>query len=277
LDTEITSTNPIAVGDVVQFDPEDEAGKIGTITSINKRNNYVVRVSPHNKHQKHIISSNLDQAVIFATIKSPKTSLGFIDRFIITCEAFGVRPIIVFNKIDLLKEKDTAVLDRYTNIYTSIGYQVLQTSALADIGMKQLDELLFNKITLFTGHSGVGKSTIINYLLPNLQLRTANVSHWSGKGMHTTTYAEMFDLNPTSQIIDTPGIRELGIVAIKREELAGYYKEMKAVAQQCKYNNCNHMQEPECAVQKALANNEISIERFQTYLSIRETIQEHDY
>jgi ribosome biogenesis GTPase / thiamine phosphate phosphatase len=277
LDTEITSTNPIAVGDVVQFDPEDEAGKIGTITSINKRNNYVVRVSPHNKHQKHIISSNLDQAVIFATIKSPKTSLGFIDRFIITCEAFGVRPIIVFNKIDLLKEKDTAVLDRYTNIYTSIGYQVLQTSALADIGMKQLDELLFNKITLFTGHSGVGKSTIINYLLPNLQLRTANVSDWSGKGMHTTTYAEMFDLNPTSQIIDTPGIRELGIVAIKREELAGYYKEMKAVAQQCKYNNCNHMQEPECAVQKALANNEISIERFQTYLSIRETIQEHDY
>jgi ribosome biogenesis GTPase / thiamine phosphate phosphatase len=277
LDIEITSTNPIAVGDVVQFDPEDEAGKIGTITSINKRNNYVVRVSPHNKHQKHIISSNLDQAVIFATIKSPKTSLGFIDRFIITCEAFGVRPIIVFNKIDLLKEKDIAVLDRYTNIYTSIGYQVLQTSALADIGMKQLDELLFNKITLFTGHSGVGKSTIINYLLPNLQLRTANVSDWSGKGMHTTTYAEMFDLNPTSQIIDTPGIRELGIVAIKREELAGYYKEMKAVAQQCKYNNCNHMQEPECAVQKALANNEISIERFQTYLSIRETIQEHDY
>ncbi len=272
IDFEITSTNPLAVGDFISFDIEDEATNIGTITTIDSRKNYVTRVSPHNKHLKHIIASNMDLAMLIATIKQPKTSLGFIDRFIITCEMFGVQPLIIFNKVDVLKAKDMELLNHYKNIYNSINYEVLHVSAKTEQGMDALVAKLQNKTVLLSGHSGVGKSSIINYLLPNLKLKTLEVSQSSGKGMHTTTYAEMHVLNATTKIIDTPGIRELGLVDITVEELPGYYKEMSALQNNCKYNNCSHIHEPGCAVQDALVNKQIPMERFETYLTIRDSI-----
>jgi ribosome biogenesis GTPase / thiamine phosphate phosphatase len=273
LDLEITSTNPVAVGDTVFMQIEDETFGKGMITGIETRRNYVVRESNHNKNLRQIIGSNLDQAVLIATIQQPKTSLGFIDRFLLSCEAQHVPAIIWFNKSDVLDEDGLAYYEHVKIIYEKAGYQVYLSNNEDSKGHLQLLKLLKNKTTLVSGHSGVGKSTLINLMIPDLDLRTMEVSESSGKGMHTTTYAQMYDLPEGGRIIDTPGIRELGVIDIKREELSGYFPEMRALITSCKYNNCIHVNEPNCAVLDAVRNKELAEERYLSYLGVIETIR----
>lgn len=272
----ITSTNPIAVGDIVELDEDAEEHNL-VISKIYDRRNYITRTSPHNKNKHHIVAANLDQSLLFATLKDPKTSFGFIDRFLITSEAYRVPAIIVFNKADLYKTKELEKFERAREIYEPIGYKLLLTSIEKDQGLADVKEILKDKTTLLSGHSGVGKSSFINYIFPELSLKTLDVSAWSGKGMHTTTFAEMFDLAFGGRIIDTPGIRELGLVDIKQEELAQYFPEMRAVMNGCKYNNCVHLNEPGCAVKEAVNNETISEERYVSYLTIKEKIDEKTY
>jgi ribosome biogenesis GTPase len=271
----ITSTNPIAVGDVVNIENEEDIEST-VITAIEERRNYINRTSPHNKNQHHIVASNLDQTLLIATIKDPKTSTGFIDRFLITAEAYRVPAIIVFNKIDLLKSKDLEKLEEVKKRYEAIGYKVLSVSIKENKGLDEIKEILNNKTTLLSGHSGVGKSTFINHLFPEYNLRTKDVSDWSGKGMHTTTFAEMFDLKDGGSIIDTPGIRELGLFDMDKRELAHYFPEMRAIMHDCQFNNCVHINEPGCAIKNAveLPHNSISMERYISYLTIFESIED---
>jgi len=271
-----TSTNPIAVGDVVEIDEEAVEGSL-VISKIYDRKNYINRVSPHNKNLHHIVAANLDQSLLFATLKDPKTSFGFIDRFLITSEAYRVPAIIVFNKADLYKEKEQKKFELAKKNYEAIGYKIMLMSIEKNIGTAEVKNLLKNKITLLSGHSGVGKSTFINYVFPDLSLKTLAVSDWSGKGMHTTTFAEMFDLPFGGSIIDTPGIREMGLVDVPKHELAQYYPEMRAVMNDCKFNNCQHFNEPGCAVKIAINEGIISEERYLSYLAIKDTIEEKSY
>ena len=271
----ITSTNPIAVGDIVEIDFEAEEGNL-VISKIYDRRNYINRISPHNKNQHHIIAANLDQSLLFATLKDPKTSFGFIDRFLVTSEAYHIPAIIVFNKADLFKKREQEKFELAQNIYEPIGYKVMRMSIEEKTGVEEVKELLKDKTTLLSGHSGVGKSTFINYVLPE-QLKTQDVSDWSGKGMHTTTFAEMYDLPFGGRIIDTPGIRELGLVDISAKELAQYFPEMRAVMNNCKFNNCVHFNEPGCAVKEAVNEGTISEGRYLSYLTIKDTIEEKGY
>ena len=273
----ITSTNPIAVGDIVEIDNEEVVEGNLVISKIYDRRNYINRVSPHNKNLHHIVAANLDQSLLFATLKDPKTSFGFIDRFLITSEAYRVPAIIVFNKADLFKEKEQEKFKLAKKNYEAIGYKIMLMSIEKNIGTAEVKDLLKNKITLLSGHSGVGKSTFINYVFPDLSLKTLAVSDWSGKGMHTTTFAEMFDLPFGGSIIDTPGIREMGLVDIPKNELAQYYPEMRVVMNDCKFNNCQHFNEPGCAVKAAINNGTISEERYLSYLAIKDTIEEKSY
>ncbi len=272
----ITSTNPIAVGDIVEIDEEVVEGNL-VISKIHERRNYINRVSPHNKNLHHIVAANLDQSLLFATLKDPKTSFGFIDRFLITSEAYRVPAIIVFNKADLYKEKEQEKFELAKKNYEAIGYKIMLMSIEKNIGTAEVKELLKDKITLLSGHSGVGKSTFINYVFPDLALKTLAVSDWSGKGMHTTTFAEMFDLPFGGSIIDTPGIREMGLVDVPKNELAQYYPEMRAVMNECKFNNCQHFNEPGCAVKAAINDGVISEERYLSYLAIKDTIEDKSY
>ncbi|MFN0081842.1 MAG: ribosome small subunit-dependent GTPase A [Ferruginibacter sp.] len=272
----ITSTNPIAVGDVVEVDEEVVEGNL-VISKIYDRRNYINRVSPHNKNLHHIIAANLDQSLLFATLKDPKTSFGFIDRFLITSEAYRVPAIIVFNKADLYKENEQEKFDLAKKNYEAIGYKIMLMSIEKNIGTPEVKDLLKDKTTLLSGHSGVGKSTFINYVFPDLSLKTLAVSNWSGKGMHTTTFAEMFDLPFGGSIIDTPGIREMGLVDVPKNELAQYYPEMRAVMNDCKFNNCQHFNEPGCAVKAAINDGGISEERYLSYLAIKDTIEDKSY
>ena len=268
IDDEISSTNPIAVGDIVEFIIEDENENSAIITSIRRRDNYMVRTSPHNRHQKHIVAANIDMALLVATIKEPRTSNGFIDRFLITAEAYHIPAVIVFNKADLLKGKyEEEWMDRKA-IYEDIGYKTFTATAIKGDGLDALTAELKDKTTLFSGHSGVGKSTLINYFIPDKNLRVQEVSGWSGKGQHTTTFAEMFDLPGGGRIIDTPGVKEFGIVDMEREELSHYFPEMKARIQDCRFNNCIHINEPGCAVKAAVEEGQISMERFESYIAI---------
>ena len=271
-----TSTNPIAVGDIVEIDEDVVEGNL-VISKIYDRKNYINRVSPHNKNLHHIVAANLDQSLLFATLKDPKTSFGFIDRFLITSEAYRVPAIIVFNKADLYKEKEQEKFELAKKNYEAIGYKIMLMSIEKNIGTAEVKDLLKDKITLLSGHSGVGKSTFINYVFPNLALKTLAVSDWSGKGMHTTTFAEMFDLPFGGSIIDTPGIREMGLVDVPKHELAQYYPEMRAVMNDCKFNNCQHFNEPGCAVKVAINKGIISEERYLSYLAIKDTIEEKSY
>ena len=280
----LTSTNPIAVGDVVDIEMENELEGGVTITKIYDRKNYITRTSPANKHQHHIIASNLDQSLLFATIKDPKTSQGFIDRFLISSESFHIPTVIVFNKADLYKKKEEEKFETVKNIYEAIGYTVKKISVETNEGVEDVKNLLKDKVTLLSGHSGVGKSSFLNKIFPEMKLKTQDVSGWSGKGMHTTTFAEMFDVPlPTGQagfggkIIDTPGIRELGLVDIPKQELSHYFPEMKALINDCQFNNCMHLNEPNCAVKAAVENNTISMDRYISYCNILDSIEEKHY
>lgn len=268
IDDEISSTNPIAVGDKVILMIESEADRTAIITNIEPRQNYMVRTSPHNKHQKHIVAANIDLALLVATIKDPRTSNGFIDRFLITAEAYHIPAVIVFNKADLLKGKHKEEWERKKEIYEAIGYETFTATAIKGDGLDLLEEKLKDKITLFSGHSGVGKSTLINYLIPGKQLKVQEVSGWSGKGQHTTTFAEMFNLPFGGKIIDTPGVKEFGIVDVAPEELSHYFPEMKEKIHNCRFNNCIHINEPGCAVKAAVEEGDISIERYESYVAI---------
>ncbi len=273
----ITSTNPVAVGDVVEITEEFDADDTAMITSIHDRHNYVARQSPANKNQHHIIASNLDQSMLICTLKDPKTSQGFIDRFLVSCEAYHVPAILVFNKSDLYKQKELETYEEWKQIYEAIGYKVLLASVQQKQGMEAVKALLHNKTTLLSGHSGVGKSTIINHVFPEFSLRTKQVSGWSGKGMHTTTFAEMFDLPDGGKIIDTPGLREFGLANISKQELAHYYPEMRALMNDCQYNDCMHINEPDCAIKSAVGNGSIHSDRYYSYLNILDTIEKKSW
>lgn len=273
----ITSTNPIAVGDEVLMQPDTESENTTIITAINDRKNYVARQSPQHKRQHHIIAANVDQSLLFVTLAQPKTSTGFIDRFLVACEMYHIPAILVFNKVDIYKEKELQLFENLRQAYTAIGYKVLLASVKTGEGLLATKELLQNKITLLSGHSGVGKSTFINALFPQLQLRTNEVSNWSGKGLHTTTFAEMFDLPFGGKIIDTPGIRELGLTHIEKAELHGYFPEMKKLLHLCKYNNCMHINEPDCAVKTAVEKKAIAEFRYINYLNILDSINDNKY
>ncbi|HEY0299370.1 MAG TPA: ribosome small subunit-dependent GTPase A [Arachidicoccus sp.] len=273
----ITSTNPIAVGDKVEMQEDAELKDAIVITKILDRKNYIARVSPHNKNQHHIVAANLDQAVLFCTLKNPKTSTGFIDRFLVCAEAFHIPAILIFNKIDIYKKKELDLLAEITAIYNKIGYEVVAISLEKNEHVDQLNRLLKDKASLLSGHSGVGKSTFINAVFPEKNLRTQQVSDWSGKGMHTTTFAEMFDLPFGGSIIDTPGIREFGLVDIERVELSHYFPEMRNVLHDCRFNNCMHIEEPGCAVRQAVADAVISAERYISYRNILDTMQDKNY
>lgn len=273
----ITSTNPIAVGDFVEIAIEDIAEESAIIEEIYERNNYVARVSPHNKHLHHIIASNLDQSMLFATLKEPKTSQGFIDRFLISCESHHIPAIIIFNKADIYGKKELEKFEQLNNIYSSIGYKVLLSSVQTKKGLDEVQAFLLNKTTLLSGHSGVGKSTLINHLFPQFNLKTQSVSEWSGKGLHTTTFAEMFDLDDSSQVIDTPGVREFGLVDIAKKELSHYFPEMRKLLINCQFNNCMHINEPDCAVKKEVGVGKVSEERYVSYLTILDTMEDKSY
>ena len=272
----VTSTNPIAVGDVVEMDLENELENTTTITTIHDRKNYIARVSPHNKNQHHIVASNLDQSFLFATIKDPKTSQGFIDRFLVSCEAFHVPAVIIFNKADVYAKKEMEKFDHFKNMYEAVGYKVVLASVVNHVGVDEVKELLHDKVTLLSGHSGVGKSSLINALFPELNLRTKEVSDWSGKGMHTTTFAEMFDL-PGGKVIDTPGVREFGLVQITKQELSHYFPEMRQRLNDCQFNNCMHTNEPGCAIKEAVNSGEIHVDRYVSYMTILDTMDDKSY
>lgn len=274
---EITSTNPLAVGDEVKMEIEDIEEESAMIDHIYDRRNYVARVSPHNKWQHHIIASNLDQSILFATLKDPKTSQGFMDRFLISCEAYHIPAIIVFNKSDLYRKKETEKFALLKEIYEGVGYRVILTSVQNGEGIDEVKSILDHKTTLLSGHSGVGKSTFINAVFPELDLRTQEVSGWSGKGLHTTTFAEMFDLPGGGQIIDTPGVREFGLVDISKSELSHFFPEMRVLLNQCQFNNCMHINEPGCAVKEAVNTGGVAVDRYVSYLTILDTMDDKKY
>ncbi|MFZ9299769.1 MAG: ribosome small subunit-dependent GTPase A [Chitinophagaceae bacterium] len=273
----ITSTNPIAVGDVVEVEMENEVEQTVMITEILDRKNYINRQSPSHRKQHHIVAANLDQCMIVATLREPRTSQGFIDRFLVACESFHIPVVIVFNKADLYRTKDLEKYAEWEEMYMGAGYQTILISLKEQIGVENLLNLLKDKVTLISGHSGVGKSTLINHLLPDLDLRTNEVSGWSGKGLHTTTFAEMFDLPPGGHIIDTPGIREFGLVDIPKQELSHYFPEMRNIIRECQFNNCLHMNEPGCAVKSAVEQGKLHIDRYISYCTILDSIKEDDW
>ena len=272
----IKSTNPIAVGDMVDYDIENTTDEItGVIVNIHERKNYIVRKSVNLSHQMHIIASNIDVVFLLLTINNPPTTTSFIDRFLVTAEAYGIETILVFNKIDTFDETTLDEQLYLQHIYQEIGYQCLRVSSTEMKGIEELKALMIGKVSMFSGHSGVGKSTLGNALEPNLQLKTKVISEQSMQGQHTTTFAEMYDLTFDARIIDTPGIKGFGIVDMEKEEISGYFPEFFNLKDQCKFNNCLHKDEPHCAIKKALENDQISWSRYKSYLKILEGDEEH--
>ncbi len=264
----LKTSNPIAVGDKVKFEVEDVIENTGIIFEIEPRENYIIRKSVHKTGHGHILAANLDQAVIIVTLNYPRTSLGFLDRFLVSAESFRIPVTIVFNKVDLLSEEEKDYLADLAAMYEAIGYPCVFTSAVQNIGIAEFSHLLSGKITLLSGHSGVGKSSLVNVIAPDLDLKTSAISDFANKGVHTTTFATMFEIAEDSYIIDTPGIKELGLIDIEPSELSHFFPEMRAKLGDCKFHNCKHLNEPHCAVLEAVATGEIAESRYMSYLSM---------
>ncbi len=279
------STNPVAVGDRVSFEPQRDAEHPGSITDLHDRRNYLVRRSVNLSHHKHVIAANIDQALLMVTLARPRTSFGFIDRFLVTAETYQVPVIILFNKVDDLQtEEELDLLAEYQEVYEGAGYRTLITSAIEGRGVDEVKALLIGKITLVSGHSGVGKSTLINAIDPSLDLHTLEVSEASGKGVHTTTYAEMHELkasdgpsNPQpSYIIDTPGIKGFGLVDLEAHHIGDQFPEMFRLKGQCRFSDCLHKEEPGCAVRGAVEKDEIAQSRYRSYLDMLDGVDDEN-
>jgi ribosome biogenesis GTPase len=271
----IRSTNPVAVGDRVKIIRNQEGTAF--ITEIEDRKNYIIRRSSNLSKQSHIIASNLDQCMLIVTVNYPETSTTFIDRFLASAEAYRVPVCLVFNKTDRYSEDENRYLDGLINLYTTIGYQCYKVSALNNIGIEEIKKALEGKITLFSGNSGVGKSTLINAILPEQNLKTGDISNVHNKGMHTTTFSEMFPVNGGGYIIDTPGIKGFGTFDMEDEEVGHYFKEIFKFSADCKYGNCTHRHEPGCAVREAVEKHYISESRYTSYLSILDDKEDGKY
>lgn len=261
------NTNPITVGDHVEIEIEENKHN-AVISKLEPRKNYIIRKATNLSKQTHIIASNIDQAILVVTLAYPRTSTGFIDRFLVTAEAYGIPVIIVFNKADMFEEAGLQVVNELAAVYQKAGYKTLITSVIDKRGIEELKQLMKNKVSLISGHSGVGKSSLINAIEPSLNLRVSEISETHEKGMHTTTFAEMFPLSFGGFIIDTPGIKEFGMVDIKPEELGHFFPEIRELMLHCKYNNCLHQNEPGCAVRNAVQENLFDKERYINYLNI---------
>nr|WP_321235863.1 ribosome small subunit-dependent GTPase A [uncultured Psychroserpens sp.] len=272
----IKSTNPIAVGDIVDFELETNNDEVtGVIHTIHDRTNYIVRKSVNLSKQTHIIASNVDQVFLLITIDNPPTFTSFIDRFLVTAEAYAVKTILLFNKVDTYSE-DTLDEVRYlAHVYRKIGYECIGISAETGKNVDKVKSLMIDKVSMFAGHSGVGKSTLVNAIESGLDLKTKAISTQHSQGQHTTTFAEMFDLSFDAKIIDTPGIKGFGIVDMDKEEVGDYFPEFFELKQNCKFNNCLHVEEPKCAVKEALDKDEVSYSRYRSYLQILEGEDEH--
>ena len=266
------TTNPVVIGDWVTIEPEKD-NSAAVISEVLKRNNYIIRQSARNRTAEHILASNIDRAFIIATIKQPATTTGFIDRFLLTAEAYHIPSTILLNKMDLYNEDDLKQVEFLKSIYSNAGYAVELISAKTDEHLNDVRKMMKDKVNLVAGHSGVGKSTFINKMIPGMNLKVGDVSDYHSKGMHTTTFAEMFHIPEGGFIIDTPGIKEFGILDIQLEELAHYFPEMKSRMLHCKFNNCKHINEPKCAIRDAVEKGEISKSRYGSYLAIAEDIR----
>ncbi|CAM3752942.1 ribosome small subunit-dependent GTPase A [Flavobacterium chungbukense] len=272
----IKSTNPIAVGDIVDYELDETSDAItGTIHNIHERKNYIVRKSVNLSKQIHIIASNIDQVFLLITIDNPPTTTSFIDRFLVTAEAYGIEAVLIFNKIDTLNDQTLDDQLYLQHIYQEIGYKCLRISSTENKGVDKLKEMMIGKVSMFSGHSGVGKSTLVNAMEPSLHLKTTVISEQSKQGQHTTTFAEMYDLSFDARIIDTPGIKGFGIVDMEPSEISGYFPEFFKLKDQCKFNNCLHKEEPHCAIKAALEKDEIAWSRYNSYLKILEGDEEH--
>lgn len=264
-------TNPVAVGDFVDFNLENEAEGTVLITKINERQNFIVRQSTRKRWHGHMIAANIDQALLIVTLSMPRTSLGFIDRFLVAAESSDVPTVLVFNKADLFTEEDQEFYGYLKMLYEeTLGYQTVLISALQKSNLEELNSIIKGKKSLVAGHSGVGKSTLLNALAPSFGQKTAEVSTFANKGVHTTTFAEMFETEADTYLIDTPGIKELGIMGLEENQLGFYFPEIKYLAESCKYYNCSHTHEPGCKVVDAVENEEIAPSRYHSYLSILE-------
>ena len=264
----IKSTNPVAVGDRVVFEVTDELDLKGLIVKIENRDNYIIRKSVNLSKQTHIIASNIDCCFLFVTPSNPQTSSLFIDRILVSTKSYGIETVILFNKTDIYSEKDDELINNLNNIYKTAGYKTLRISVKKGTNIDLVKSLMKNKVSVFTGHSGVGKSSLINNLDPSLNLRTSIISKQNDQGQHTTTFAAMFDLADGAKIIDSPGIKGFGLIDIDKNEIGGYFNEIAKLSQNCKFNNCLHNNEPSCAVKKAVDKNEISKSRYNNYLSL---------
>lgn len=271
----IRSTNPVAVGDRVKIIMNQEGTAF--ISEIEDRKNYIIRRASNLSKQSHILAANLDQCFLIVTINFPETSTTFIDRFLASAEAYRVPVKIIFNKVDAYNEEELHYLDALIHLYTTIGYPCFKISALGNQGIDTIKEELKGRITLFSGHSGVGKSTLINAILPELNIKTGEISTYHKKGMHTTTFSEMFPVSGEGYLIDTPGIKGFGTFNMEEEEIGHYFPEIFQVSAECRYNNCTHRQEPGCAVLKALEEHTISESRYNSYLSMLEDKEEGKY
>lgn len=265
---EIRSTNPIAVGDMVEF--EQTVDGTAMIHTIRDRRNYIVRRSSNLSKQVHILAANIDMVALVVTINYPETSLVFIDRFLASAEAYQVPACLVFNKVDRYDESELNYLDGLEHLYESLGYPVFRLSAATGSNVDKLNAFIADKVTLFSGNSGVGKSTLINAILPESLAKTGNISEYHNKGKHTTTFSEMFELSAGGYLIDTPGIKGFGVIDMEESEIGHYFKEIFQYSSGCRFNNCTHVHEPGCAVRDAVDGSYISISRYQSYLSILE-------
>ena len=273
----IKSTNPIAVGDLVEFHLEEIGDEtVGVISHIEERKNYIIRKSVNLSKQTHIIAANLDQVFLLITLNNPMTFTSFIDRFLVTSEAYDIPVILLFNKMDVYDADEMVEVDYLINLYREVGYECIEIAAKKGVNVDKVKEYMIGKTSMFSGHSGVGKSTLVNALEPGLELKTAEISEQHLQGQHTTTFAEMYDLSFEARIIDTPGIKGFGIVDMEKDEIGDYFPEFFKLKSECKFNNCLHLDEPHCAVKKALEENTISWSRYRSYVQML-TGEEENY